>query len=270
LRLSLPLSASLVVAALGVAAVGVARAAQGVAAPVDAAKVRSLRAAVDHYRTVTWVYEHAARRGLTGTSFSYRRSSDAAYLEWTVDSWQRHAYRAREAALRELRQRLGVVLPHGPGVHASLYRRLRYSRALVLKLETIYPGHTARRMLAGARQPGGGQLVEVWELRAARSMLAVSQHATRLMLIGPRWLTAAFLCIHRYEAAWNANTGNGYYGGLQMDWGFMHRYGRPYLRRWGSADHWPAWAQLAASEQAYQSGRGFWPWPNTARACGLL
>jgi resuscitation-promoting factor RpfA len=90
------------------------------------------------------------------------------------------------------------------------------------------------------------------------------------MLIGPRWLTSAFLCIHHYEAAWNANTGNGYYGGLQMDLGFMRHYGWAYFRRWGTADRWPAWAQLDASERAYRSGRGFWPWPNTARVCGLL
>ena len=45
---------------------------------------------------------------------------------------------------------------------------------------------------------------------------------------------------------------------------------RAFLRRWGTADHWPAWAQIATSVRAYQAGRGFWPWPNTARACGLL
>lgn len=77
-------------------------------------------------------------------------------------------------------------------------------------------------------------------------------------------------CIHRYEGAWNANTGNGYYGGLQMDMDFQSRYGAEYYRRWGTADNWPVWAQLQAAENAYQSGRGFYPWPNTARACGLI
>jgi hypothetical protein len=24
------------------------------------------------------------------------------------------------------------------------------------------------------------------------------------------------------------------------------------------------------AERAYRSGRGFYPWPNTARACGLI
>ena len=41
----------------------------------------------------------------------------------------------------------------------------------------------------------------------------------------PDWLRQAFLCIHSYEGGWTSNTGNGYYGGLQMDWGFMRTYG---------------------------------------------
>ena len=32
----------------------------------------------------------------------------------------------------------------------------------------------------------------------------------------------------------------------------------------------PAWAQMQVSVRAYRAGRGFWPWPRTARACGLL
>jgi hypothetical protein len=86
----------------------------------------------------------------------------------------------------------------------------------------------------------------------------------------PDWLTGAFSCIHRYEGAWTANTGNGYYGGLQMDIAFQSRYGGTYLDRWGTADNWPVWAQLDAAARAYRSGRGFGPWPNTARFCGLL
>ena len=84
-----------------------------------------------------------------------------------------------------------------------------------------------------------------------------------------RWLVKGFACIHSTEGAWNDNTGNGYYGGLQMDFGFMHSYGAAYSRRWGTADNWPVWAQIDASIRAYKSGRGFWPWPNTAAACGL-
>lgn len=84
------------------------------------------------------------------------------------------------------------------------------------------------------------------------------------------FLVNAFTCIHHYEGAWNANTGNGYYGGLQMDLGFQSTYGGEFLKQYGTADRWPVWAQLTAAIRAYRSGRGFGPWPSTARACGLL
>jgi len=47
-------------------------------------------------------------------------------------------------------------------------------------------------------------------------------------------------------------------------------YGSEFVGRWGTADNWPAWAQLEAAARAHDSGRGFTPWPNTARFCGLL
>lgn len=86
----------------------------------------------------------------------------------------------------------------------------------------------------------------------------------------PANLVSAFTCIHRYEGAWNSNTGNGYYGGLQMDRLFQSLYGPEFVNRWGTADNWPVWAQMQAAVRAYRSGRGFYPWPNTARACGLI
>ena len=86
----------------------------------------------------------------------------------------------------------------------------------------------------------------------------------------PDWLHDAFVCIHGYEGPWDARTGNGYYGGLQMDVPFQSLYGGDFLGRWGTADNWPVWAQITTAVRAYQSGRGFFPWPNTARACGLL
>ncbi len=79
-----------------------------------------------------------------------------------------------------------------------------------------------------------------------------------------------WLCIHHYEGAWMANTGNGYYGGLQMDLGFQRRYAPGLLSRKGTADHWTPLEQMWAAERAHRSGRGFYPWPNTARYCGLI
>jgi hypothetical protein len=84
----------------------------------------------------------------------------------------------------------------------------------------------------------------------------------------------AWLCIHRHERdpaqGWATQTGNGYYGGLQMDLGFQRRYGGHLLQRKGTADRWTRLEQMWVAERAYRAGRGFYPWPNTARACGLI
>jgi hypothetical protein len=77
-----------------------------------------------------------------------------------------------------------------------------------------------------------------------------------------------WMCIHKYEGAWNSIDGP-YYGGLQMNIGFQQTYGADMLRRYGTADRWPIAAQVAVAERAFPT-RGFTPWPNTARMCGLL
>ena len=79
----------------------------------------------------------------------------------------------------------------------------------------------------------------------------------------------AWLCIKRHEGPWN-DPHAPYYGGLQMDLTFQRLYGRDLLRRKGTADNWTPIEQIWVAERAYRSGRGFYPWPNTARACGLI
>jgi hypothetical protein len=79
----------------------------------------------------------------------------------------------------------------------------------------------------------------------------------------------AWRCIHRYEGSWQ-DSGDPYWGGLQMDRGFMARYAPRWLLRKGLANSWTPREQMGVAERAYLSGRGFWPWPNTARMCGLL
>jgi hypothetical protein len=76
-------------------------------------------------------------------------------------------------------------------------------------------------------------------------------------------------CIQRHEGAWN-DPDPPYYGGLQMDISFQRTYGRDLLRRKGTADRWTPLEQMWVAERAFRSGRGFYPWPNTARHCGLI
>jgi hypothetical protein len=79
---------------------------------------------------------------------------------------------------------------------------------------------------------------------------------------------AAWRCIQRYEGPWT-DQGSPYYGGLQMDLTFQRRYGAYLLRRKGTADRWTPLEQMWVAERAMRAGRGFYPWPNTARSCGL-
>jgi hypothetical protein len=83
------------------------------------------------------------------------------------------------------------------------------------------------------------------------------------------WLVQGFECIHSGEGSWTAATGNGYYGGLQMDLGFQQTYAPELFRRKGTANRWTPAEQIAAAIAAHAS-RGFEPWPATARRCGLL
>ncbi len=85
---------------------------------------------------------------------------------------------------------------------------------------------------------------------------------------------SGWLCIQRHERhptqGWSTRTGNGFYGGLQMDISFQRTYGADLLRTKGTADRWSPLEQMWVAERVYRSGRGFYPWPNTARYCGLI
>jgi len=78
-----------------------------------------------------------------------------------------------------------------------------------------------------------------------------------------------WLCIHRYEGSWH-DSGDPYWGGLQMDRGFMRTYAPRVLLRRGWANHWTPLEQMWVAERAHRNGRGYSAWPNTARFCGLL
>lgn len=114
-----------------------------------------------------------------------------------------------------------------------------------------------------------GSAYRRWVLRLWRKRA----HAARVRALNPPH-ERSWHCIYRHERdprqGWRTNTGNGYYGGLQMDISFQRTYGARLLRRKGTADRWAPLEQIWVAVKAYRSGRGFHPWPNTARACGLL
>jgi len=104
-------------------------------------------------------------------------------------------------------------------------------------------------------------------IRALRFWRGHARAVARLAARPPH--RRAWLCIHRYEGSWR-DSGDPYWGGLQMDRGFMHSYAARDLLRRGLANRWSPLEQMWVAERAYRNGRGFYPWPNTARYCGLI
>jgi hypothetical protein len=147
--------------------------------------------------------------------------------------------------------------------------------AWILEDITEYRTHTWRyqELMGKPRTPYSGDaesdpsikyklwVRQLWRSRATR--------AKARFTTGPAH-RLEWLCIHRFEGSWTAHTGNGYYGGLQMDLSFQRTYGAKLLRKKGTADRWTPLEQMWVAEKAYRSGRGFYPWPNTARYCGLI
>ena len=76
-------------------------------------------------------------------------------------------------------------------------------------------------------------------------------------------------CLQRHEGPWR-DAWDPYWGGLQMDRTFMRLYAPRYLLRRGWANRWTPVEQMWVAERALRAGRGFYPWPNTARMCGLI
>ena len=165
---------------------------------------------------------------------------------------------------------------HGAAVRAQ---RTKARRLLAVRLRTTVDGiHAARDetwrwqdLMYASRSRYAGSAERSPSLRYRRSVLSTWKQrafaAKRAAHHPPR--LGAWLCIHRYEGSWS-DPNAPYYGGLQMDLTFQQAYGPNLLRRKGTADHWTPLEQIWVAEHAFRSGRGFYPWPNTARWCGLI
>jgi len=126
---------------------------------------------------------------------------------------------------------------------------------VMLKPHTPYSGTAEKSTSRHYRR----WVLNVWEKRA--------KQAWRKAQRPPHY--EEWLCIHRYEGSW-VDPNAPYYGGLQMDVSFQRTYGGPLFEEKGTADHWSPLEQMWVAERAHASGRGFYPWPNTARFCNLL
>lgn len=138
--------------------------------------------------------------------------------------------------------------------------RAHRARAAAARWLTVIRGRPprqrfARRTIASAQK--ARSLARFWRRRAvAASRLA--HHPPNLH---------AWYCIHSYEGSWT-DPNAPYWGGLQMDYSFQSAYGAWLLKHEGTADHWTPLEQIWAGVRAWRV-RGFGPWPNTARMCGV-
>jgi hypothetical protein len=158
---------------------------------------------------------------------------------------------------------------------SQLVKRLAYEARLRRTLSAI---HSARNeawkwqeVMSAPQSRYAASAEQSTSLAYRRSVLTLwTRRATQVRRLAqdpPR--LKAWLCIHHYEGAWN-DPNPPYFGGLQMDMSFQRAYGGALLRRKGTADHWSPLEQIWVAERAFRSGRGFYPWPNTARWCGLI
>ena len=165
------------------------------------------------------------------------------------------------------------ILPRQAGAESAAPKVVDPADPLLLKQIRRYQRKTwhLQRLMGVRRSPASPGLHrtatreyriwvrDLWHKRAARTW--------------KRWRTpprrSAWMCIHSHEGAWT-DPNPPYYGGLQMDISFQRTYGRELLRRKGTADKWTPLEQIWVAHKAHRSGRGFYPWPNTARHCGLI
>lgn len=79
------------------------------------------------------------------------------------------------------------------------------------------------------------------------------------------WLRDA-LCVHSHEGSWQ-DTGAPYYGGMQFDLSTWAANGG---RRYSVYPHQASPTNQLRVAYTTWRRRGWAPWPNTARMCGLL
>jgi hypothetical protein len=161
-----------------------------------------------------------------------------------------------------------VCAPQSPErLRAARHRATTYYAREIRKLRTetwywqrvmgVRPSGVRVRTLAAVSVGRMHRLEAIWRQRLRK--------ASRNAHSPPQ--LRAWLCIHRYEGSWH-DAGAPYYGGLQMSYSFQEVYGRWLLRQKGTADHWSPLEQIWTAVRAHRA-RGFTPWPNTARVCGL-
>jgi hypothetical protein len=156
----------------------------------------------------------------------------------------------------------GAAVQEGEPSPRTLVEQIRKHRATTWHWQRVMGKKRTPAGFAGRRDGSLDQLVRIREAWH-RHALAVKRRARQVPNRG------AWRCIKTYEGSWT-DPDAPYWGGLQMDYSFQRTYGPYLLRKKGTANRWRPKEQMWTAEKARRSGRGFHPWPNTARRCGLI
>jgi hypothetical protein len=167
----------------------------------------------------------------------------------------------------------GVSVAEAPTGSASEQARAMADGRMVVRKITRYQRATWRwqQLMGVAQTPNRRRylrsrdhryrlhVLQQWRRRAIRARIRAHNPPNE----------RAWRCLQRHEGPWD-DRGDPYWGGLQMDRAFMRAYAPRRLLRRGWAHTWTPVEQMWVAERALRAGRGFYPWPNTARRCGLI
>jgi hypothetical protein len=122
----------------------------------------------------------------------------------------------------------------------------------------VDPRQRATHLRAVGAIEAARQRVPVFRARLARARARVRPQPGHL---------AGWSCIHSREADWSANTGNGFYGGLQMSYGWAGRVQNAALL---APTEQIAIAEAEAAEHGWSYAWMRSQWPNTFPRCAGL
>jgi hypothetical protein len=167
----------------------------------------------------------------------------------------------------------GLVTANVSNVRASDQARSMPDGKVVVRKIKRYQRVTWRwqRLMGVRRTPNHRRYLRIRDLGYRRHVLGQwrrrAMRASRRAHKPPH--RTQWHCLQRHEGPWR-DAHDPYWGGLQMDRSFMRAYAPRYLLRRGWANTWTPLEQMWVAERALRAGRGFYPWPNTARICGLI
>ena len=204
-----------------------------------------LIAQIEHYRKVTWRWQQVMGVPRTDTNHTARRSPDRAYRRWVLRLWKQRAHRVQAKASRWLVAQAHAyqqTVAHWQHVHgrphdADAAHGVGVAEPQLPRLGLPALAKRARRRCCGGR----------------------STRRTRR----PGAASIATRAPGRRPAA-------PYFGGLQMDLPSSGATAATCCGRRAPPTNWTPLEQMWVADRALRSGRGFYPWPNTARMCGLI